>query len=128
MAFGIIYVLPSLFFFGSSVLGSIDIYANLNAVEGCGSECKDNGVFKCLGHVANAAACEALCGNETSCDILTWSAGSGNCWTRTDGLWVPVVDNGATSGCDPGNRMSMFLLGVATIDNNNFNNNTVGIY
>lgn len=33
---------------------------------------------------------------------MTWSSGSGNCWTRTDGIWEPVQQKGVVAGCIPG--------------------------
>ena len=53
-----------------------------NAVNGCGMVCNKNGPYVCLGNVASLSECEAACAALPGCDIMTWSSGSGNCWTR----------------------------------------------
>ena len=79
-------------------------FAGENAVDGCGMACVRGGDprWSCLGTVATLAACEALCAADAAaCAVMTFSAGTGNCWARTDGVWQPApADSGVTAGCD----------------------------
>lgn len=76
-------------------------YPNTNAVNGCGMACSSHGTYVCLGTVQSWPACQSLCAAAgSSCTLLTWSNGTGNCWTRSLLTWEPTPAPGDTAGCD----------------------------
>lgn len=76
-------------------------FDNTNAVNGCGMSCTNQTApFVCLGSFGSPSACEAACAKDSRCSIITWSANTGNCWTRTDGQWSVIVESGLVSGCN----------------------------
>jgi len=75
-------------------------YPNRNGVPGCGDACSSHGTYTCLGTAASEAACVALCAAAADCHVMTWSQGTGHCWTRSEVTWDFESSPGDTAGCD----------------------------
>ena len=75
-------------------------FPDTNAVPGCGDACADHGTYACLGTTASEGACVSLCAANATCHLLTWSSGTGNCWTRAEVTWDAVASPGDTAGCN----------------------------
>ena len=77
-------------------------FPGTNAVDGCGMTCggAPDPRWRCLGHVTYLDDCVKLCDAAPSCDIVTFSDSTGNCWARSDGVWQPSPSDSATTLCD----------------------------
>lgn len=74
-------------------------YPSINLMNGCGMVCNNNGPYICLGTFTSYGDCQNACNQNSKCTLLTWSSGTGNCWTRTDNFWDYEADSSADSGC-----------------------------
>lgn len=76
---------------GATSVASWVYESNMNAVNGCGMACKDNHPYVCLGTVSSFQDCVAACATDSTCEIMTWSSSTGNCWTRVSALYSQQV-------------------------------------
>lgn len=86
---------------GVGVAATWHYFADRNGVPGCGDACSSHGTYTCLGSTHSSDACVALCAAaNATCHLMTWSQGTGNCWTRSEVTWDFTASPGDTAGCD----------------------------